>query len=227
MVENRGLKNSFKIDLEIIPNNNYKLSENLYNGLEKRIVENFICLICLKVVKNSVKCEQCCKFYCGKCIENYISKKKNCPNCLCSPFKIGQMDLLMMNILNNSEFICPLGCGKIFRYCDQDLHKKECQFIERFYKCSLCKIDIGEENEITHRQKCANLKIKSLCCNQILNKFDYENHLDICQEHMKFCDKLNIYYANKYEDAFKNGFKEILTEYDSFYQKIKHIGKLF
>jgi len=109
------LKDIYKIDQHIIHEENYEFTENLYNGTERRIIEIFNCLICLKIVNNPAKCGQCSKFFCGSFIEDAILNKNRCPNCLCSPFNKDKIDILFKNLLNDSIFTCPMNCGKVIR----------------------------------------------------------------------------------------------------------------
>jgi len=221
------LKHQFKIEEYIVPNENYELTENLYHGTERRIIENFYCLICLSIVNDPVKCSDCSKFYCRICIEYAILNKNRCPNCLNSPFNKDKIDLFIMNLLNESEFICPLNCGKIIRHCQQDLHKKQCPLMIRFFRCNLCKIDVGEDNEFVHKEKCEFLKTRCAGCNQEVNKMDFQIHLKDCQKQLNYCDRLKIYYEKKNDEAYKEEFIKLLSNFDSFYQNIKQITKFY
>ena len=71
-----------KYDVEImIP----KLSE--INIGEELILKNkptndfFLCNICLNIIINPKMCYECEDFFCSSCIDNYLSKKKECPTC--------------------------------------------------------------------------------------------------------------------------------------------------
>lgn len=108
--EMENLKHQFKIEDQL--NFNFEFKVNLENGLEKKIVEKLTCLICLKIVNNPLKCGNCSKLFCDICINNLIKNEDSCPNCSCSPFKIEKIDTFIKYLLDESEFICPLGCGK-------------------------------------------------------------------------------------------------------------------
>jgi len=41
---------------------------------------------------------------------------------------------------------------------------------------------------------------------------------------MKFCQRVNIYYDKKYEDAYSEEFKDLLSNFNSFYKKIKNLN---
>jgi len=105
-----NLKNQFKIEEQL--NFNFEFKVNLDNGLEKKIVEKLTCLNCFKIVNNPVKCGNCSKLFCESCINNKIENKDCCPNCSCSPFKKEKIETFIKFLLDESEFICPLGCGK-------------------------------------------------------------------------------------------------------------------
>jgi len=216
------VKNQFKIKEHIIPNENFELIDNLYQGAETRIVEKFNCLICLKIVNDPIKCKQCSKLFCEICINNSLKKRDRCPHCICSPFKKENIDLLVKDLLNESRFNCPLGCGKIIKYCEQESHKSECKFIDRISLCSLCGLVVEEGYKITHKEACEVLKCKCINCNEIVNKLDYQIHLNKCPQQINFCNDLKIYYAKKYEQAYKNEFQLLFKEFYSFNQEIKN-----
>lgn len=82
------------------------MTDNLYFGTEKSIVEKFNCLICFNLVKKPVKFRYCCEMYCKKCIEDALQININrCPHCLKSPFNNDIIDLILKNILDESEFM--------------------------------------------------------------------------------------------------------------------------
>lgn len=77
---------------------------------------------------------------------------------------------------------------------------------------------IAEDKLKEHQKDCKFLKTKCICCEEALNIFDHEIHLNICNKQFIFCDKL-------YEKPYKEEFKELISNFDSFYQNIKKIGK--
>jgi len=223
------LKSQYKIENQIIPDEKFEFLESLYHGREsKKLIEELTCLICLKIVDNPVRCGKCYKLFCESCIENVIANYINCcPNCRCFPFNKLENDLFLKNLLDKSEFICPLGCGKIIKKCEQVMHKKECTFIEKFYQCSICKTDVGKDVRDLHKSKCPILKTKCLGCDEPLNKLDYKDHFNYCQNRIIYCDNLKIYYSRKYDCSYKVEFKDLLSIFHSFYQRIKKLSKHF
>ena len=49
--------------------------------IQKDEHEYFICSICTDIVLEPTKCQECEKYFCGKCIERALVKDKNCPDC--------------------------------------------------------------------------------------------------------------------------------------------------
>jgi len=42
---------------------------------------NFSCVICLNVVWDPKECGECNQLFCSKCIDDWLSTPKGCPNC--------------------------------------------------------------------------------------------------------------------------------------------------
>jgi len=148
------LKNLYKIESQFFPNSDYVLNENLYNGIDKNTIENFNCLICANIVNNPVECREFSKLFCGKCIEGAIGKNNRCPNCLFSPFQANKFNLLLKNLLEESEFKCPLFCGKVIKYRQFYSHEQECKNTKFLFNCSLCKLDVNTDKKDIHKFKC-------------------------------------------------------------------------
>ena len=59
------------------------ISLNLIQKNFSVISENFLCLVCQKLVVSPICCEKCQQFYCNDCLEVYLSLKiKNERKCL-------------------------------------------------------------------------------------------------------------------------------------------------
>lgn len=70
-----------------------------------------------------------------------------------------------------------MGCGKIISYCEQEQHKKECTYMEGYFRCNLCKIKVFKIDKDAHRKKCEFLKTRCLLCDEAINIIDCEDHL--------------------------------------------------
>jgi len=225
--EMKKLKDKYQIEEFLSLKSKFELTDDLYHGTETRIVEKFNCLICSKIVESPVKCGDCSKLYCENCIEGVIQKNINrCPYCMKSPFKKDKIDYFVKDLINESEFRCPLKCGKIIRYCEQDKHKKECPLVEFIYKCNLCKNEVAKNNKDFHQRKCASMNFRCALCDEALNILDYQDHLKVCEKQFEFSDLLKIYYTYKYEDAYKCEFNYLLSKYVKFSENIKNLGKI-
>jgi len=185
-------------------------------------------LICREIIDSPVKCSNCSKLYCKICIEDEILKNNNqCPNCTSSPFNTDKIDLLLQDILDDFQFKCPIICGKVIRYSDKEKHKKECVRIKKLYECNLCKNELIEYNESIHKRECISLKTRCNPCNQDLNILEFSDHLQTCKNDIKFCERTNIYYSKNYEEAYKQEFKDLLSNFNSLYLGIKKLSKTF
>ena len=61
--------------------------DRISSDLDKKILENKICSICLNLVWNPIDCSKCQNIFCKYCINSLLAKRKySCPLCR-KPFK--------------------------------------------------------------------------------------------------------------------------------------------
>jgi len=137
------------------------------------------------------------------------------------------MNLTLQEILDDFQFKCPIICGKVIKYSDQEKHKNECVRIRQFYQCDLCKNQLIQNDESIHKKECISLKTRCNRCDQDLNILEFQDHLQTCKNDIKFCERTNIYYSKNYEEAYKQEFKDLISNFDSFYHGIKKLSKTF
>jgi len=222
------IKDQFKINEILNLNLKFKFNNNLYHGKDTKLVTKFNCLICREIVDNPIKCANCSKFFCKICIEDELLKNNNkCPHCNTSPFNKDKIDSIVQEILDDFQFKCPIKCGKVIRYSDQEKHKKECVLIKQSYQCNLCKNELTENDKLIHKTQCISLKSRCVQCDDDLNILEFTDHLQTCQKEIKFCETSNIYYSKNYEQAYQQEFKNLLSNFNSFYLEIKKLSIFF
>lgn len=220
------IKTFYKIENKNLAEQNYLLNEHLYNGPEKRVVKDFVCFICLNIVSDPVSCGDCFKIVCTKCIENSLRNNLCCPHCRVFPFRKTKVNPMHMDLLNNSEFICPLECGKILKYHQMEAHKNQCPKLKEIFMCTLCNKELKNKDEEEHKNTCENLKFSCLCCNKKINKLDFTKHLHECNNFIYYCNQLDIYFPMEFKKAYDNFFKNYLMSYKEIWKKINQFSKI-
>ena len=91
---------------------------------DKRIVEEFVCVICTCIAtEDMVRCAEDCEgTYCRVCIESWMDKSDKCP--LCSQTFIEEkVQRKYLNLLKSSQFNClESDCKKTFTYANKNTH---------------------------------------------------------------------------------------------------------
>ena len=120
---------------------------------EGNLEPEFICTICMNVLKNPRQCKECEGFVDNDCLEHWWKSsasynenhRNQCPLCK-KRNGFTNMHRMVMNWLNNKLFKCKL-CDATFKYEKFDDHyNKECPKTKSNYRCELCK-DLSFESE--------------------------------------------------------------------------------
>ena len=82
--------------------------------------KHFLCSICLNVVLKPHQCSTCENLNCSDCIDAWLGKSKECPNCRESYVKT-KVNRFTLQVLENTSFDCP-KCKEQFKYKQRDEH---------------------------------------------------------------------------------------------------------
>jgi len=91
--------------------------------------DNFDCGICYQVCEEPQECIKCGAMYCSNCIDDWISKKNECPIC-CNDAKanIKPISGALAKIYRNLDIRCIFpNCASIVKLCDLAYHETICQ----------------------------------------------------------------------------------------------------
>ncbi len=91
------------------------------------LASDFLCQICLYVVKDPIEHKECSKLYCRSCIDEL--RRNECPNCR-APVE-GRMKcmnpIVKERIYTKLEMKCSYeGCTATFRWSEQSNHENQC-----------------------------------------------------------------------------------------------------
>jgi len=116
---------SFHLDKLVSKFHSAALSEE---NAVNRLNHDFLCRICLQIVKSPVKCSECESVFCELCFDTWQLKSSSCPgNCKQDPVIVQKLGRFERNALNETQFCCP-KCNEKFLYERCESHMKSCKF---------------------------------------------------------------------------------------------------
>lgn len=109
--ETEEIKNIFDKLFKYVEEKPQIYDANYFDKDNNYIFEAVKCSICLSISLNSIQCENCCKLFCIKCIEDYEKKNSLCPICQ-TELKTKKVDLILKKIIEN----IPTNCQNCLKY---------------------------------------------------------------------------------------------------------------
>jgi len=96
--------------------------------------ESFDCGICLNVAINPKECKKCGSVYCGPHIDDWLSKKNECPmGCVDGKNNILPVQGALAKLYRNLDIRCKFpNCKKVVKLCDLPTHEVSCQLPKCF-----------------------------------------------------------------------------------------------
>jgi hypothetical protein len=153
---------------------------------ENKIIEEYICSICISLVNSPKMCEKCESVFCEVCITKWKLENLTCPNCNLN-FKETKIQKTVKNILNKIEIECPNSNLCISQLTVEKLadHIENCQYTKRESECLACHKKIKTTNTKTeiykHLVRCK-MTTSVVCsyCNLTVQRLDLSKHLKKC-----------------------------------------------
>lgn len=151
---------------------------------ESSVDENFLCSICLNVVKDGRICRNNDHIFCCYCIEEHI--RVNSPNCPECQEELTQATLRQARIIKNFLSKLKINCNYVSRGCLEFInvenlqkHVENCGFAPVFCSNEGCGQEINKQDKIIHETEIC--KYRKIC-------FDEGKHVAILQQSMKDLD---------------------------------------
>ena len=163
------------------------------NLIEKGNSEDYICPICLFLLKNPINCSDAdnSHSFCKECIDKYKQQNNNnnCPTCK----QIFQNKIKndIIESLNKFSFNCCFkneGCNKIISYSEYLNHINNCEYNNE-YECQIkkynyktkqfeiCGIKDNKTNIKNHLKSCALMEYNCIFCSKKIFQIDLEEHV--------------------------------------------------
>ena len=118
------------------------------------------CIICYDVAEDAKTCPDCEKLYCHHCIEQWLRRKGDCPQCKRSRFEPQRLNKFAQAIINELVFRCE-RCAGSFRYEDRVRHYQEkCEYL--LMECpAQCTRRFESEKDLRHHLETECLKLEA------------------------------------------------------------------
>ena len=187
--------------------------------VDKDILDEITCFICLGIVINPICCKNCNSLFCTDCIRDWLKKNNNCPfRCI---YEESAISKLAQNLLNKTKLYCPFKeCNKLLNYETYQKHFEECEMLE--YSCNGCKNTFRKKFIQSHVDICDKFEVKCEICNISIAKCLYEDHVEKCPEKSILCTKCFEIYKLKDQNNHHidcNNYKSNICE-TSYNQKL-------
>jgi hypothetical protein len=147
------------------------------SNLAPEILDEYICHICLCLVKEPVSCSNCEEIICLKCIQQHLKNNKTCPKCQ-NYFSEKPVPKKVKNILDNLTIKCPnnnKNCKVKTKYpfLIKD-HLNSCPYTERIATCKGCRADIKTTNKLVeieeHIKTCQLILVNCPNCDSFVQR---------------------------------------------------------
>ena len=156
----------------------------------KELPDDYLCMICAKVLNEPHLTDCCGQHFCQACLEQWFKKqqKKICPHCRSESFSHISYIPLKRKI-NALDVYCPNqkeGCKVITTLRELNTHKNICGFVKVF--CTQgCGVSIFRKDLTQHcSEKCSKRKIKCKYCGKV-------DHFEIIDgKHTMVCDEYPV-----------------------------------
>ena len=131
-------------------------------GIDDEDLDDFICGICIEVIKDPVITSCCRQTYCNDCITQWLTSHNTCPN---DRKPLAQKDLTLpprafINVINKLKVKCNFvenGCRKEIKLDQLSEHTLNCEY----NLCTDCGLIIGFEHNCINNFKTLVQKLKN------------------------------------------------------------------
>lgn len=131
------------------------LDQERLRSTNQELFDTFKCIICFNITPNNLITKCCDQIICDKCLKEWPTKKKECPQCRASKFKMVKLNRKMESVIETLKFNCPYnyqGCHEINLTVSTMLeHENSCLFNPNLIvKCDKCNFECENINFIDH-----------------------------------------------------------------------------
>ena len=134
---------------------------------------NFLCLICLNVLKDPVLCPRNQHCFCRACITKHLETSRRCPTCAdeLTVENLAEPNRMVQDILNELNIHCVYmnrGCQAVVQLQHLDRHEATCGFTPAVCTNQGCDVTLNQRDLIHHESEiCEFRKLKCHSCGEM------------------------------------------------------------
>ena len=152
---------------------------------------NFLCLICLNVLKDPVLCPRNQHCFCRACITKHLENSRRCPTCAdeLTVENLAEPNRMVQDILNELNIHCVYmnrGCQAVVQLQHLDRHEATCGFTPAVCTNEGCGVTFNRR-DLTHHESeiCEFRKLKCHSCGEMTKTLaDMEKRISIVEKNM-------------------------------------------
>ena len=135
--------------------------------------QNFLCLICLKVLKDPVMCSRNQHCFCRSCITQDLRNAQRCPTCNdeLTVETLAEPPRMVKEVINELKIHCVYknrGCQEIVQLQHLDRHEDSCGFTPVVCTNEECGATVNKRDLIHHEsEQCEYRKLKCHSCGEM------------------------------------------------------------
>ena len=138
--------------------------------------EDYICIVCIGVVRDPLECQNCGLLLCSKCVSSYLESRRqrggmlglradfSCPTCR-HKAEPRRPSRVLTDIIAELEVFCKNraeGCGEVRKLRDVKLHQKAC--VCRATRCVYCNAQGSKEEFLQSESEGKRIYACSIAC---------------------------------------------------------------
>ena len=153
--------------------------------------DNFICSICLGVLKNPMQCENNEHYFCSGCIKKHLEKTSHsCPACQdkLTVETLRKAPRVVVDLISRYKISCDhqtRGCEAVLELGQLQAHVKDCDFMPVFCSNEGCDEVISKRDVEHHERELCRFKTKTCDdCKEKMPHHKYDAHGCVLRRHV-------------------------------------------
>mgnify|MGYP002803860484 FL=1 len=152
------------------------MAEHIQGFDEERFVskvnQNFLCLICLSVLRDPVLCPKNHHCFCRSCITRHLENSQRCPTCAdnLTVRTLAEPQRVLKDVLNELNIHCihkNRGCENVVQLQHLERHEATCGFMPVVCSNQGCDVTVNKRDLIHHESEvCEFRKVKCHSCEE-------------------------------------------------------------
>ena len=137
-----------------------------------KVNQNFLCLICLSVLRDPVLCPENHHCFCRACITRHLENSERCPTCAdnLTVGTLAEPQRVLKDVLNELDVHCihkNRGCENVVQLQHLERHETSCGLMPKVCSNEGCHVTVNKRDLIHHESEvCEFRKVKCHSCEE-------------------------------------------------------------